>query len=198
MSDELFEVAFSGQINDDADLNEVKAKVGKMFNADESKLEQLFSGKRIIIKKNIDQQTASKYQAALERAGAKCEVISQSPHEAPAANSDTAPAPSSVTAAPTPPVAPAPPAAPKAPVDYGDVTPPPQIDPLGIRGDQIEGLSASIAPVGSELQDEIKAVAAPAIDTSGLEVAPVGSDIGSGKKDPDPPPPDTAGLSMAD
>ena len=197
MSDELFEVAFSGQINDGADLNEVKAKVGKMFNADEVKLEQLFSGRRIIIKKNIDQQTASKYQAALERVGARCEVISPSANEAPTSDSDPAPAPSPVTAAP-PPVAPAPPATPKAPVDYGDVTPPPQTDPLGISGDQIEDLSATIAPVGSDLQDEIKTVAPPAIDTSSLEVAPVGSDIGSGKKDPDPPPPDTTGLSMAD
>ena len=61
MSDELFEVAFSGQINDGADLDEVKARVAKMFNADEAKLAQLFSGKRIIIKKNIDLQTAAKY-----------------------------------------------------------------------------------------------------------------------------------------
>ncbi len=193
MSDELFEVAFSGQINDAADLDDVKAKVGKMFNADETKLAQLFSGKRIVIKKNIDQETATKYKTALNRAGAECEVRPLSaPDEAAPVKSPPPPA-----AKPAPVAAPVP-AVEFESADHGDVAPPPQTDPLGITGDQIEDLPATIAPVGSELQDEIKEVAPPAIDVSDLEVAPVGSDIGSGKKDPDPPPPDTAGLSMAD
>jgi len=34
MSDELFEVAFSGQIEDGVDLDEVKAKVATLFKAD--------------------------------------------------------------------------------------------------------------------------------------------------------------------
>ena len=58
MSDQLFEVAFSGQISEGANPDEVKARVGKMFNADETKLAQLFSGRRVVIKKNIDQATA--------------------------------------------------------------------------------------------------------------------------------------------
>ena len=194
MSDELFEVAFSGQVSDAADLNDVKSNLAKMFNADEAKLAQLFSGKRIIIKKNIDRQTAVKYQTALQRAGAICEVKSLSIDEVVAPEAKPTPTPVPVAAAPIP----AAPVIPKAPVDYGDVAPPPRTDPLGITGDQIAELSATIAPVGSELQSEIKEVPAPAIDISDLEVAPVGSDIGSGKKNPDPPPPDTAGLSMAD
>lgn len=194
MSDELFEVAFSGQISDAADLNDVKSNFAKMFNADEAKLAQLFSGKRIIIKKNIDQQTAVKYQTALQRAGAICEVKSLSIDEVVAPEAKPATTPVPVAAAPIP----AAPVIPKAPVDYGDVAPPPRTDPLGITGNQIAELPATIAPVGSELQSEIKEVPAPAIDISDLEVAPVGSDIGSGKKNPDPPPPDTTGLSMAD
>jgi len=75
MSDQLFEVAFSGQVSEGANLEDVKARVGKMFNADDAKLAQLFSGKRIVIKKNIDQATAAKYKTALNRAGAECEVI---------------------------------------------------------------------------------------------------------------------------
>ena len=51
MSDQLFEVAFSGQISEGANPDEVRARVGKMFNADEAKVTQLFSGKRIVIKK---------------------------------------------------------------------------------------------------------------------------------------------------
>ena len=197
MSDELFEVAFSGQINDDADLGEVKARFAKMFHADETKLAQLFSGKRVIIKKNIDAQTAAKYQTALERAGAKCELksLSASNEVAPGSNLK----PETVNPPPSPPAAKAPnDVTYTAAADYGDVEPPPQLDPLGITADQIDDLPATIAPVGSELQDEIKQVAEPVIDISDLDIAPVGSTIGSGKKEPDPPPPDTSGISMAE
>jgi hypothetical protein len=84
------------------------------------------------------------------------------------------------------------------PVDYGDVAPPPQTDPLGITGDQIEDLNASLAPVGSELLDSYEAPEEPQFDLSEFDVAPVGADLGSGSKEPDPPPPDTSGLSLKD
>jgi hypothetical protein len=209
MSDELFEVAFSGQIDDGADLDEVKAKVAAMFKADETKLAHLFSGKRIVIKKNIDAQTANKYQTALGRVGAKCEVKSLSvsdevaPSPSPEPGAVSSPPSSNPSEPAVEPASPPPAAASVQAVtfesaDHGDVLPPPLTDPLGITGDQIEDLSTTMAPVGSELQGEIKQVAAPVIDVSDLEVAPVGSDIGSGKKQPDPPPPDASGLSMAD
>jgi len=195
MSNELYEVAFSGKISDGADLAEVKARLGGMFKADQAKLAQLFSGKRIVIKKNIDKQTAIKFHSALKRAGAECEVKSISPGDKAAAISKPAPKVSPPVASKAPPAAAATKAATSA--DHDDA-PPPNTDPLGITGDQIENLAASVAPVGSDMQDEIKEVAAPAIDISDIDVAPVGADIGSGKKEPDPPPPDTAGISMSE
>jgi len=190
MSDQLFEVAFSGQISDGANLDEVKVRVGEMFKADDAKLAQLFSGKRIVIKKNIDQATAAKYETALNRAGAECEV---NPLDgvSPAAAAPVA-APAESNAATTP-----------SSTQYetafnGEVEPPPQTDPLGISGDQIEDLAVSIAPVGSELQDVHAEPEEPQIDIAGLDIAPVGSDIGATKKDPEPPPPDTSGITMAD
>lgn len=187
MSDQLFEVAFSGQISEGAELGEVKAKVAKMFNADEAKLGQLFSGKRVVIKKNIDKATATKYQSALNRAGALCEISplgGAAPAAAPAAAVDKP-----ATAAP---------AAQIETGDYGEVAPPPATDPLGITGDQIEDLAASIAPVGSELKVEYQQVDEPEFDLSGLEVAPVGSDLDTATKKAEPPPPDTSGITMAD
>ncbi len=194
MSDQLFEVAFSGQISEGANLDEVKARVGKIFNADDAKLAQLFSGKRIVIKKNIDQATAAKYQTALNRAGAECEVSSLS-GAAPTAQAETtaaavAPAQSAVAST-------------ASSAEYetsydGEVESPPQTDPLGITGDQIEDLAVSIAPVGSELQDSYTEPEAPQIDITGLDIAPVGSDLGSTRKDPEPPPPDTTGITLAD
>ncbi len=196
MSDQLFEVAFSGQISEGANADEVRAKLGKMFNADDAKLDQLFSGKRIVIKKNIDQATAAKYRTALNRAGAECEVKplggAAAATPAPAAEKPAA-EPGSAGSAPA--------AAPAQTFESqydGEVAPPPQTDPLGITGDQIEDLEASIAPVGSELQNDYSEPDEPDIDITGLDVAPVGSDLGSTKKEPDPPPPDTSGISLAD
>ena len=198
MSDELFEVAFSGQISDGAEPGEVKAKVAKMFNADDAKLAQLFSGRRVVIKKNIDQATAAKYQAALNRAGAECEIclMGGTPAAQSAPVAAAAPAPAAPAAA-----KPASAAASAVEIetgDYGEVAPPPATDPLGITGDQIEDLAVSIAPVGSELQSDYEEIAEPEFDLNGLEVAPVGSDLDSAPKKPAPPPPDTSGITMAD
>jgi len=186
MSDQLFEIAFSGKVSEGANPAEVKVKIGKMFNADEAMLAQLFSGKRIVIKKNLDKATAAKYKTAFDRAGAECEVrpmggAPAAKPQAPAAKK-AAPAAAASSAGGT--------------ADYGEVSPPPQTDPLGITGDQIEDLAASIAPVGSSMQDSYEEPDEPEFDLSGLDIAPVGATIGSGKKAPDPPPPDTTGLAL--
>lgn len=197
MSDQLFEVAFSGQISEGANLEEVKARVGKMFNADDAKLAQLFSGKRIVIKKNIDQATAAKYKTALNRAGAECEI--NSPGGEATAQPTPAAAPTPAESAPTEPAAKSAPASTEYETSYdGEVAPPPQTDPLGITGDQIEDLAVSIAPVGSELQDEYKEPEEPDIDITGFNIAPVGSDLSDAKKEQEPPPPDTSGITLAD
>ncbi len=191
MSDELFEVAFSGQIQDGADLEQVKAKVGAMFKADANKLAHLFSGKRMVIKKNIDQATANKYQSALHKAGAVCEIKSLSDDSA-AVVAEPARSESPVKDALKTPEKKAPSAL------NSDAPSAPQTAPLGIEADDISELNAAIAPVGSDMQDEIKTVDAPDLDLSGLDVAPAGSDLGQAKKEDDPPPPSTDGLSLVE
>jgi len=203
MSDQFFEVAFSGQISDGANPDEVKGKVGKMFNADADKLAQLFSGKRIVIKKNVDLATANKYQTALNRAGAECEVVQTGGGAAAAAAAPEPTAEAPAAAKPAAEEAPAAPAAAAVSQEYessydGEVAPPPQLDPLGITGDQIDDLAATVAPVGSELQDDYQAPAEPEIDIAGFDIAPVGSELSTAEKEPDPPPPDTSGITMAD
>jgi hypothetical protein len=195
MSDELFEVAFSGQVRDGADPEKVKVNVGNMFKADEAKIAQMFSGRRVFIKKNLDKAAALKYANAFKKAGAKCEVKSMSD------STPSSPSPEKVEAAEKTPPAQEKVVPKTLDVDYtttqnmeATVAPPPQVDPLGISGDQIEELSATMAPVGSELQDEIKEIPEPDIDITIFEVAPVGSDIGSKKKGEAPPPPDTTGM----
>ncbi|MCW8933697.1 MAG: hypothetical protein OQK98_03140 [Gammaproteobacteria bacterium] len=190
MSDELFEVAFSGQIKEGADLEQVKAKVGAMFKADATKLGHLFSGKRMVIKKNIDQATANKYKSALNNAGAVCEIksLSESP-----VNTSVEPEPAQVSAAPA-----SPDVKPASVATSGEIPAAPKTDPLGIGAGDISELTAAIAPVGSDMQDAINEVAEPSLDLTGLDLAPAGSDLGQKKKDDVPPPPDTNGLSLVD
>jgi len=190
MSEELYEVAFSGAILEGADIEQVKAKVGAMFKADAAKLAQLFSGKRVVIKKNIDQATANKYKAALTNAGADCEVKSLTEVAPPAPASIEKPAEQ------TPVAAAAPKAAPK--IVSGDVPAAPKTDPLGISANDISDLNVNMAPIGSDMQDEIKEVAAPEFDMNGLDMAAPGSDLGEIKKGEAPPPPDTSGLELLD
>jgi len=194
MSDEKFEVAFSGEIAEDADLEQVKARVGQMFKADEAKLAHLFSGKRVVIKKDIDQQTANKYKAALNKAGALCEVKSLSAAVAspvvetpsPASNAMDSTATESGNIKVT---------VPDIPVEVPDA---PKTDPLHISAEDIEDLPITIAPVGSDVQDGIKEAVEPVLDISGLDMAPVGSDVSDKKEKDTPPPPDTTGLKIVD
>ena len=185
MSDELFEVAFAGQIKEGADLEQVKAKVGAMFKADATKLAHLFSGKRMVIKKNIDQATASKYESALNNAGAVCEIksLSEGPAEMPVEPAPVKPSPAKVESASH---------------SGGSAPAAPQTDPLGIGAGDISELTAAIAPIGSDMQDEVTQVAEPELDISGLDMAPPGSELGQVKKEAAPPPPDTDGLSLVD
>ena len=204
MSEELFEVAFSGQIADAADLQQVKAKVAAMFKADEEKLAHLFSGKRVVIKKNIDQATANKYKTALNNAGAICEIKSllTPPAEVAAAEKTPTPATKSAPAASSdsnrPAVSAATTGQSAAASTSGNIPAAPQTAPLGIGADDIADLVVDVAPLGSDMQDEIKQVAPPELDVSGLDVAPAGSDLGQIKKKEAPPPPDTSGMSLAD
>lgn len=191
MSEELFEVAFSGEIIAGADIEQVKAKVAAMFKADAAKLQHLFSGKRVVIKKNIDQATANKYQLALKNAGAQCEIKSLSA----ASESVQQPVPENTGEQP---VAVAEPAPARARAINSNAPAAPKTDPLGITANDIAELSADMLPVGSDMQDETQGIAAPDLDLHGLDLAPPGSDLGEMKKAEAPPPPDTSGLKLED
>jgi hypothetical protein len=198
MSEELYEVVFYGEIVEGAELDQVKAKVAAMFKADAAKLAQLFSGKRVVIKKNIDQATAKKYQSALQNAGAQCEVKSLA-DAAVASPTEATTAPAAAPAA-TPAPAPAQTAAPVAsrvPVD-SNAPAAPKTDPLGISATDISDLGASILPPGSDMQDGTSSAAAPEVDLSGLDLAPPGSDLGELKKDESVEIPDISNLSIVD
>ena len=101
MNELLYEVIFFGQIQEGAKLDEVKARIARMFKADEVTIARLFSGKRIVIKKNLSAEAADKYSIAFTKAGAICELAlmpEDSAAPAPAADRAAARASSSASA----------------------------------------------------------------------------------------------------
>jgi len=81
--DPLYDVCFAGEILQGRELDGVKLRISKLFNADEATLDRLFSGKTQLLKRACDRQTALKYKKAIEQAGAK-PVIRQSEQSTPA------------------------------------------------------------------------------------------------------------------
>ena len=100
MNETLYEAAFSGQIQEGAELDAVKARIAKMFKADEATIAKLFSGKRIVIKKNLSAEAADKYSMAFAKAGAICELTLMPEDTAPSAPADDRAAAKAPSAAP--------------------------------------------------------------------------------------------------
>ncbi|VXC09058.1 conserved hypothetical protein [Pseudomonas sp. 8BK] len=183
-----YEIAFSAQLVPGAQLELVKANLAKLFQADEQRLALLFSGRRIVIKSNLDAAGAEKYRSTLERAGAVAEVtcLDDEIEEIELA---------------APPVAAAPIATP--------VTTPASSQPAGrlqvaprdeymAAFAEVDAPDFGIAPLGDDVQDDKPPVQAPVLDLSQFSLAPPGSDMGEAKKAPAGPPPDISHLKLQD
>ena len=93
MSQKTFEIVFSGKLIEGAAPEKVKANVAALFKVEVAKVERLFSGATVSIKKGIDEATAKKYQMALHRAGAITQVVNRAGAATPEATAaGTAPA----------------------------------------------------------------------------------------------------------
>ncbi|QNH05324.1 hypothetical protein HNQ27_22045 [Pseudomonas sp. B11D7D] len=179
-----YEIAFSGQLVPGAQPELVKANMAKLFQADAQRIAQLFSGRRIVIKNNLDAAAAEKYRTTLERAGARVEVV------------DMDMLIEEVELAPPPPAEPvsAPLAAPVA-NSSGRLQVAPRDEYMAAFSD-VDAPDFGIAPVGSDLQDARPDAQAPQVDLSQFSLAPVGSDMGQAKSLPPAPAPDTSHLKL--
>ena len=175
----LYEIAFAGQVVPGAPLEQVKANLARLFQADEQRIALLFSGRRVVIKSGLDAAGAEKYRATMERAGALAIVQALQVEEVEMA----------------PPPAPAPAAQAAAPARSGSAQVIPLDEYMAAFSD-VEAPDFGIAPVGADLQDAKAEAQAPAVDLSQFSLAPVGSDMGQAKAAPPAPPPDTSHLKL--
>lgn len=182
-----YEIAFSAQLVPGAQLESVKANLAKLFQADAQRLALLFSGRRIVIKSNLDEAAAEKYRSTLERAGALVEVCALAeeieeielapPPEPLAAPASTQPAAAPAQGAP------------------GRLKVVPR-DEYMAAFVGVDAPDFGIAPLGDDLQDDKPDVDVPPLDLSQFSLAPVGSDMGEAKKAPAGPPPDISHIKL--
>lgn len=71
----MHKIIFRGQVLDGHDRDTVREKLGQLFHIeDTARLDSLFTGKAVTIKKSLDEASARKYLTALEKAGALVEL----------------------------------------------------------------------------------------------------------------------------
>lgn len=202
MADEGFQVVFRGELAGDRPADEVKQRLAALFKMPANKVEALFSGKPVVVKRNLDEATARKFEAAFRKAGAVCEL------RGPAGEAGSAEAPRQPAPAPESPAAPAgaseaaasrQPAAATGTTGAGKARP-----SMAAAGDpnhtlldlevpeNLEGLEVdeSDAPLSPGEKKP-----APDIDTSELDLAEAGGNLSEPRRQP-PADIDTSGLSI--
>ena len=175
----LFDVCYAGELLEGQDLQSVRPRLQKLFNANPETLDKLFSGKPQILKRRCDEATALKYQQAMAKAGAKALIRPANNHKPTAIPKGTKPSAAA-----------------------GLVLTPPGSDVL--RPDEraapitadIDTSSLDIAQVDFTVSNaQTDTSAAP--DTSHLSLADVGDDIPNLTANEAVSPPDTSGISLS-
>ncbi|MDF1629915.1 MAG: hypothetical protein P1U78_08980 [Alcanivoracaceae bacterium] len=195
MSEARFNVIFAGQIVAGADPSKVRENLAAAFRMDMAKVEGLFSGKRVVVKKDADQATAMKFRAVMKQAGAQAElervVDPSEPAAAPAAAPSPAPAPAPEPAT-QPAAEPAVAASQPAAVSGGSLE---TVGTIRTSGTGFSGPFA-VAPTGTDLAVERNLPPPVVPDVSHLSVAPAGADMGEKREEKPPVTPDISHLKI--
>lgn len=165
---DTYEVTFSGQMVEGADPQQVRLAVQRLFNASEQTLEQFFSGRRIVVKRGLDRETAEKYRQVFASAGALVEVTGGAVAEpavepqmsaaaAPDVSEGAGEIPGKGEALPTLRVAPR--------------------DEYMAAFSHVQAPDFGLAAAGEDLLQNKPEVTEVEVDVSGISLAPVGSDL---------------------
>lgn len=191
MAEGEFQVVFRGETTGDRPVEAVKQQLANLFRMPAERVEALFSGKPVVVKKNIDEATARKLEQAFLRAGAACEVRAPAAPATPDAD-DSRVAASEPTEDRNAPRPEATPSARKGGSIAAAGDPNHTVVDLGVP-DSFEGLEidTSDAPLATPGKKT-----APEIDTGGLSLAEDDAGPLSEREPPPSPDIDISGLSM--
>lgn len=172
---ERFHVVVTGAPLAGAEPGQVVANLARLFRIPEAKAQALLAGKVVVVKRDLDQASARKVQAALRHAGADCALRP-------------------ATEAGTTAVAPRrEPAAPVVTVSEG------RLETVGTIRTGGEGFTGpfEVAPVGTDLDTRARPEA-PVPETGHLSLAEPGADLEQIKPVRDTLVPDISHLSLED
>jgi len=81
VADSRYNIIYKGEISKGYEIGQVKRNLASLFKIDEKKIGPFFTGKSVVIKKNVEYDTAVKYAKTLKNAGASCKIqkISNAP-----------------------------------------------------------------------------------------------------------------------
>ncbi len=71
MTDVRYKIVFDGELMPGASTDTVKDNLARLFKSDRSKIDSLFGGRPVALKRDLDSVEADKYLAALQQAGAR-------------------------------------------------------------------------------------------------------------------------------
>ena len=88
---ERYRLVFRGEVLDGQQKADVKERLGATLKVEGARLDAMFTGKAVVIRKDADTDTAARFQVAFKRAGARLRVLPvvpepEEPVEAPAAD----------------------------------------------------------------------------------------------------------------
>lgn len=156
---EQYRLVYSAELNEGQHAAVVKKRLAAILKLDDARMDVLFSGKSVVVKKATDKKTAIRYQEVFNKAGARLRVL------------PVADAGSAVSDAPTA----KPEAVPSTAKPQGSASPStstaPQSKPAS-EPERNEDGSLGILPVGTDLltDDERPQVVEAEVDTSHLSV----------------------------
>ena len=180
MSEEFYEVIFRGDLLAGQSVIEVKQRLAQLFNADATRIDQMFSGKPVVVKRNLDMGTAERYQSSLLKAGALVDIRPATINEA---VSEEKPVDSSNN-------------------DSGLIQEPESEQYQQPQEQVLEDVDFDVAPVGADVlfPEDKKDFTPVDVDTSSLTIAETGSDVlaDENKKEFVPQDVDTSSLSIDD
>lgn len=76
MTDQRYDLSYRGLLATGAEADEVRRRLGVIFRLNEAGLDRLFTGKPVIVKRDVDAATAAQFERLFAQAGAELTVVS--------------------------------------------------------------------------------------------------------------------------